>query len=1091
MFKITLAILLAAITQAGAAVYAQKASITAKNVPLREVFTELRKQTGYHFLYLTDDLKDAKPVSLSFYEASLEEILQHCFANQPLTYNIRRNRVLVSRKEAPPGTLHDLLMQHTVTGKVTDERGQALEGVTVVIKNTQQATTTDAEGNYRINVPAEGVTLVFSIIGFSTEERAVSAGATLNVQLRELVSDLEEVVVVGYGTQKKVNLTGSVATVSGSELAKRPVGQTTAALQGAVPGLTIVQSSGQPGRDGGIVRLRGIGTLSDSNPLVMLDGVESSLANVDPNEIESITVLKDAASASIYGSRAANGVILITTKRGSREGLTVNYNSYVGWQRPTDMPKIVNAIDHMELINEAYTNTGRSPLFTEQFIEEYKTQGASNRDRYPDTDWQDVTMTENGFMQSHYLAMSGGTDRMRILGSFGYLDQGGVVPNVGFDRYNLRLNTDVKLNEKLNASADIFLRRTDLKEPSTGTGYIFHWMRRIPANQAAILSNGLWGEGWNGDNPIAKAVDGGLRNEETLSGFVNLNLRYKPAEWLTTEVMYAPKYNEPHSRVFANTVQTYRWDLTPSFATPARNNLNQQFTREWYNNLRLTATFDKLFAEAHQVTFLAGFQQEDQRNDWLSAYREVFLFPEYQQIDAGNRENERTGGSANHWALRSFFGRLNYNYKERYLFEANARYDGSSRFASNNKYALFPSVSAGWRIGQEPFMASLMHIVTDAKIRASWGTLGNQNIGGLYPFAAFINVGGPNYAFGDQISMGAALNDMANPDIKWETTEMTNIGLDLNLWSKFNLTYDWYYRKTTGILLQLDIPNMLGLTAPYQNAGVVENKGWDLALSYRDQWGQLNYGITVNLSDVKNKVIDMRGIQRTARQVSREGYPINSFFGYIADGFFMDEADIANHPAQFGNVAPGDIKYVDVNGDGVINTLDQQVIGSPIPRYTYSANIDLGYKGFDLSLFLQGVGKVDGFMFGQGIMPFFEGGTVQEQHKDRWTPDNVNAAFPRLAFNESNNEQNSTFWLRSAAYLRLKNIQLGYTLPTALLKGKLQRLRIYANAQNLFTLTDFWQGYDPEAPGFGNDSASNGGWYPQMKVFNVGLDVRF
>ncbi|QEC52499.1 SusC/RagA family TonB-linked outer membrane protein [Anseongella ginsenosidimutans] len=978
-------------------------------------------------------------------------------------------------------------LQRTITGTVTDaQTGEGLPGVSVVLKGTNIGTATDVNGHYELDYSRTALenVLVFTFLGYVSQEEQTGSRQTINVQLKKDITGLEEVVVIGYGTQRKVNLTGSVSTVSGEDLARRPVGQTTAALQGMVPGLTVTQRSGQPGKDGGNVRIRGIGTTGDSNPLVILDGVESSLNNVDPNEIESITVLKDAASAAIYGARAANGVILITTKRASAKGFSVNYNTYGGWQTPTDMPDIVGALDHMEMMNEAYTNTGRAPLYSAEYIEEYKSQGPSNRDRYPNTDWQDLTLKDNAFMQSHYLAVNAGNEKIRVLGSLSYLDQEGIIPNTGFKRYNLRLNSDIKFSDKFTTALDVFLRRTDLEEPTVGTGYVFHWMRRIPANQAGILSNGLYGEGWNGDHPLARARDGGMRNQQILSAILNMNVKFKPVQWLTAEVNYAPKFNEPHTTAFSNIIQTYRWDFSPSYAIPGRNSLTEEFSRDWYNNLRASVTYDNLLADKHQVTVLAGFQREDQSSNFIRAYREVFQLPEYQEINSGNEENQQTAGSGSHWALQSFYGRINYNYKEKYLFEANGRYDGSSRFATGNKYAFFPSVSAGWRISQEPFMSGIGHVVTDLKLRASWGRLGNQNIG-LYPFAAFVDIGNSNYVFGEQVTTGAALNDMANPTIRWEETEVSDIGLDLNLWSKFTLTADYYYRKTSGILLRLDIPTMIGLTAPFQNAGVVENRGWELSMNYRDRLGSFDYGVSFNLSDVRNKVLDLKGIRRTGRQVSWEGHPIDAFYGYQAIGFFQDAADVENSPEQFGNVAAGDLKYRDLNNDGVINTEDQAIIGSNIPRYTYSANIDLGYKGIDLSVFLQGVGKVDGFLYGQGIMPFFTGGTVQEQHKDRWTPENRDAAFPRFAFNENNNEQNSDFWMKSAAYLRLKNIQLGYTFPASLLKGKVERLRIYVSGQNLFTVEDFWQGYDVEAP------ASDGAWYPQMKTYSLGLDVKF
>jgi TonB-linked SusC/RagA family outer membrane protein len=1070
----------------------QKLSFHVENQNVRQVLVQLQEVANVRFTYSSAIIPSRHKVTVRAVNKPLSQILDQVFEQTQIKYKLVGKQIILQKAVTTPRVENRInfleseepVFDRNIKGTVRDSGGEPLPGVSIMVKNTQRGTTSNMDGTFQVEIPDSQNALVFSFVGYESKEVLVGSESIVDVVLQVDVKSLSEVVVVGYGTQKKVNLTGSVSVVTGDELAKRPVGQTSTALQGTVPGLTVTQRSGQPGRDGSALRIRGVGTTGDSNPLVIVDGVESNINNIDPNEIESISVLKDASSASIYGSRAANGVILITTKRGSQKGFSVNYNTYVGWQSPTDMPKIVNGLDHMKLINEAYTNTGRSALYTDQQIQDYTTKGSSDRDQFPDTDWQKLTMTENGSMQSHYLGITGGTDRVRMLGSFSFLDQNGVIPNTNFKRYNLRLNTDAQITDKLSAAVDIFLRRTDLTEPSVGTGYVFHWMRRIPANQAGILSTGQYGEGWNGDHPLGKAKDGGLNRENAISSIINMNLKYQPTKWLTANLIYAPKFNLPHSKSFNNTLQTYRWDGSPSYATPVRNSLNEDMSREWYNNLRGTLSASKSFGGVHNLDVLLGYQQEDQLNRSLTAYREVFLLPDYQEINSGNRENERTGGTASHWALRSFFGRVNYNYKEKYLFEANARYDGSSRFAKGNKYAIFPSFSAGWRIIEEPFMQSLASTITDLKLRASWGKLGNQNIG-LYPFAAFVGIGNSNYVFDNAIRTGASLNVMANSAIQWETTTVSNLGVDLTMWNNFNFSFEYYQRRTTDILLQLDIPTMIGLTAPYQNAGIVDNKGWDLTAAYRNKVGDLTYGVTLNLSDVKNKVVDMRGVFRTDRTVNNEGSPVGSFFGYVADGFFQNAAEVADHATQFGNVAAGDIRYIDYNNDGIINNQDQRVIGSNIPRYTYSSNFDFGYRGFDLSLFLQGVGKADGYLTGHGIMPFFEGSTIQEYQRNSWRPNNTGAEFPRLAFNESNNIQNSSFWMRDASYLRLKNVQLGYNFPKSFLKEKIQKLRLYASGQNLLTFDRFYPGFDVEAP------VGNAGWYPQMKVFTVGLDVRF
>lgn len=1064
-----------------------KISMNLQEKSLAEFFKQVESKTDFKFTY-TDNLVDLKQaITVVENNKSIYDLLVAVAMQTHLNFVQVNENIHVKVQKGDSLNKGVRVVQKAdinVSGVVKDGTGQPLPGVTVLVKGTTTGTVTELDGSYTLSAP-EGAVLVFSFVGYVVQEINVGNQSVIDVTLMEDETSLDEVVVVGYGTQKKVNLTGAVSTITSSDLANQPVGQTSMALQGVAAGVTVTQRSGQPGADGGAIRIRGIGTMGDSNPLIMVDGVETNINNVDPNEIESISILKDAASASIYGSRASNGVVLITTKRGV-DGVRVNYNMFSGFQMPTDLPKIVGAMDHMILTNEAFTNVGNTPRYTEQFLEQYRAGMPS--DQFPDTDWQKLTMSNSAFIQNHNIGINAGSERAKLFASISYLDQQGIIPNTKFNRFNIRLNSDVKLTQKLTFSSDIFLSRGIRTQPSNGTGYVFHWMRRIPANEVGILSNGRYGEGWNGDHPLARAKDGGQTVNESLDAILNFRLDYKFTDWLSAEVMYSPKYWNPHQKTFRNITQTYARDgITPTHFTPQRNSLSERFDRQLYNNFRALLTAEKSINDVHTLAFIGGFQQEDQTDIWISAYREVFPLPDYQYINAGNRVNEQTGGAGTHWALRSIFGRVTYNYKDRYLLEGNVRRDGSSRFATGNRHGVFPSFSAGWRISEEPFMQGTNHIIDQLKLRASWGRLGNQNVG-LYPFAAFMALGGngQDYVFNRANSPGAALNEMANSTIKWETAESTDIGLDLNLWGKLDISADYYYRRTNDILLRLNVPLTLGLTAPLQNAGVVENKGYEIMINYRNKIGEVNYGIMANFSDVKNQVLDMRGIENTGRTVSREGHPINAFFGYKAIGLFQSQEEVDNSPTQFGKVGPGDIKYLDVNNDRVINNQDQTVIGNQIPRYTFGLRLNADYKGFDVSIFLQGVGKVDGYLFGQGIMPFFLGGTVHEQHKDRWTPNNPNASFPRLAWNQTNNEQTSSFWMRSAAYLRGQNIQLGYSFPKPLLERmKIQNFRIYLSGRNLFTIDNFYEGYDPEAP------ISDGGWYPQMAVYTIGLNVNF
>lgn len=968
-----------------------------------------------------------------------------------------------------------------VTGTIRDEKGDFLQGVTVSLKNTSASTVTDENGAFSIIVPSLSGTLVFSSIGYTPREVEVNGKTSLNVSLQTTATGLEEVVVIGYGTQKKANLTGSVTVIETNDLKSRPFSSTASALQGMAPGVTVKTSSGAPGSEGSI-RIRGIGTLNNAAPLVIIDGVEGDMNSIDPNMIATINVLKDAASSAIYGSRAANGVILVTTKRASG-AFKINYNAYVGIQKPTDLPQKVGAIDHMEMINLAHQNVGASPLFDQTYIDEYKQNMASNPDLYPNTDWQEEVLRGSGLMHNHNISINTGGGKFRLLTTAGYLEQKGIIETSGFKRYTFRNNADFAVSEKFSIQADVQFIKTNTTEPGPGLEAVFLQMNRIPAIQPGRFSNGLYGEAWNGNNPIAfSGPEGGSQIEERTRLLGRFVLNYKPTNWLTAEVLAQPRYEELYNDNYEIAIQTYQPDGSPLFIRPERTTLANRSIRSMYNNYYGYLTANQEFSK-HGLKLLLGSSLETYKTRNFRAFRDGFTFPEYRVLDAGLENNRSATGSASEWALQSFFGRFNYDYDSKYLIEVNARYDGSSRFSEGNKFGFFPSVSAGWRISSEKFMENISAI-NNLMLRASWGRLGNQNIGN-YPFASTLSLG--SYSLGTQTVSIAAINEMSNPLISWETSEMTNVGFDLTLLKNLSLSFDVYNKITYDILLRLDIPTSIGLSAPYQNAGEVRNRGWDASVNYKGNINKFNYGIAFNISDVKNTVLDLRGVSQSDLLVSREGYSINSIFALQADGYFQSDAEITNHAAQIGVLAPGDIRYVNQNHDDIINADDYVVVGSTIPRFTYGLNLNAEYSNFTFNAFLQGVGKADGYLYGRAIQPFFSGASVYELHKDYWTANNTNATFPRLTWGDAgNNYQHSSFWMKDASYLRLKNIQLGYNFPQSFLSRiKADQARLYINAQNLFTIDNFWDGFDVETP------VGTGTNYPMVKIYSLGIDLRF
>ena len=1077
-----------------------KISIKGRNITLADVFKSIKKQTGLTVFYSNKLLNDSEKISVDFTGESLSAVMSSILKGRQLDWLVKEKYIVLQKATVPvppqqlktePGSTDNA---PKLKGTVTDKTGSPLPGVSIRVKDAGTGTVSDAQGRYTI-AASRGATLLFSSVGYLSQEIQVGAQTTLDVRLPEDNADLTEVVVVGYGTQKKVNLTGAVSMVSGKDMAARPMGQTSASLQGMAPGVTIRQSSGRPGADGGNIRIRGIGTLSTSdpttlngaNPLIMIDGVEGSMNNIDPNLIESVSILKDAASSSIYGSRAANGVILITTKRANADQVGISYNNYIGWQDPTNMPKLVNALDYMLLINEAYANTGRTPLYSDALIQKYREQNGVSSDLYPNTDWQKETLTGSGLQQSHFLTIQGGTQKVKLLGSFGLFDQKGLIENSGFKRYTIRSNADITFSDKLKARIDLQYVNAITTDPAVTANEIFQWMNGLPANLIGINESGQWGVGWNGNNPISASKDGGTKRTRAPFGSINAIINYKPVEWLEAEAAYSPKYALSSDKNFKKAIQSYLPNGSLSFLTPALTSLMHTQDQSFFNNIRATVTASKNLND-HNFKLLLGASREDFYLERITAYRDTYILPDYPILDGGSALNQQAKGTAEEWALQSLFSRFNYNYRGKYLLELNARYDGSSRFSEGNKYGFFPSASAGWRISEEGFFSGLKKIINEAKLRVSWGKLGNQNIG-TYPSVTAMVL--ESMAMGKQIVNTAALNDMSNKDISWESTEEKNIGIDLTLFNNLSITADYYRRRTSDILLLLDIPLIIGLNKPNQNAGTVDNNGWELGLTYKGKVKDFNYNLSFNLSDVKNTVVDMRGINQTTNlTVHREGYSISSLFGYEALGYFSSDAEVAAHAKQFGTVKAGDLKYKDQNGDGLINESDKIIIGGTIPRYTYAANLAASYKGFDLSVLLQGVGKADGYLNGPGVQPFSVGGalggTIREENKDRWSPDNPNAKYPRLAFGESNNEQASSFWRRDASYLRVKNVQLGYTLPANLTKKmSLNRLRIFANGSNLASFDRFLSGYDVEAP------VGSGSIYPQVKLYSFGLEATF
>lgn len=1000
--------------------------------------------------------------------------------------------------------------EKSVTGSVTDENSESLPGVNVIVKGTTLGTITDVDGNFKITVPSGKSVLQFSFIGFENKEVDVSKTNKVTIQLKSTTIGLDEVVAVGYGTQKKVNLTGSIESVKGETLAKRSTIQTSQALQGIAAGVTVSSTNGKPGKEGTSIRIRGIGTINDNNPLVLVDGVSSSLDAVDPNDIESMSILKDAASASIYGSRAANGVILITTKRGKTDEVSVTYKASVGFTSPLTIPKNATAWDYMTLYDEANANDLRNDLgvpggyiYGTDKINTWK--NATDRDAYPNTDMMREAWKKRAYQTQHYLGFSVGNEKFRSNTSVNYSWQNAHIPNSDYTRYGVRSNNSYTMNKFVEVGFDLSIRNTSIKDAAPNTE--IEGMMRQPAIYQTRYSNGIWGTSYAGTPHTMQTIYDGLamRYEDYQETIAKIYTKITPFKGMQLDFSYTPKMSMANYKNVNKTADVYDYKTgLVSLKSTGLANMTEQRDKTKEDDINILATYNKSLGK-HDIGVLGGFQYLTNFYNTLTAYRQGNNFQQFEEINAYDPTGMTNSGYSNEWALMSYFGRLNYAYAGKYLLEANVRYDGSSRFANGYKWGVFPSFSGAWRFSSENFMQQF-NWLSNGKLRASWGELGNQaGLGSNYPFA--LTVATNQYAvFGGSLNPGYAPVNYALTDITWESTRMIDFGIDLSFFKgKLDATFDWYKKDTRDILLNIAIPGVMGYAnSPKQNAGSVENKGWDLSISHNNTIGKFYYKVTGILSDVQNKITNLGGLapQVNGVHVRQVGSPIDAIYGLQADGLFSSFAEARAYPvAQYGKLQGGDIRYidqltVDTNGDGIMDAgdnkltgTDRVVLGNPIPRYCYSLDVYTSYKGFDLTLFFQGVAKRDGYISGWLSYPFQNASTALVQHLDRWSEvnPNPNAAYPRLSINQqSNNLQPSNFWMVSAAYLRLKNVQMGYTLPSQLLKSKaISSLRLFASGTNLFTASKMPLGMDPESPETVQNST------PLLSTYTFGVEVKF
>ncbi|WP_295116869.1 TonB-dependent receptor [uncultured Chitinophaga sp.] len=1116
--KITTFLLLIALHISAKGV-SQQVTLSVKNAPLKKVFKEVARQTGISIFYDEGVMEATRPVTLQVKDKPVEEVLEACLKNQPVSFTIQGNRVTISLPENP-APLQDTAV--SVSGRVTNEAGEPVPGVTVRIKGSTTGTTTDASGHYSLRVPKVNTGLEFSYVGFATET-LVPRHANTNVILKESSTALNETVVVGYGVQKKSVVTGAISSVRAKDIDGMPITRLEQVLQGRTSGLTIAQSSGQPG-SGSTVRVRGITTFNNNDPLWVIDGVvvdNGGIGYLNQYDIESVEVLKDAASQAIYGARAASGVILVTTKKGKAGKLTVNYNAWYGTSAPARKLKLLNATEYATLRNEADV-AGNKPL-------PYADPSVYGEG----TDWQEQIFNNDARRQNHELSISGGNDRSTFYTSFGFLKMDGIVATdiSKYKRFNVRLNSTHKLAKWLTIGQNvgyaydksIGLGNTNsefggplssainldpitpavVTDPAAAAAY--------PYTNVGIRRDAL-GRPYGISTPVGQEITNPLAYITTRLGNYgwshntvgNIYLEAEPIKGLRLRSVVGAKLSFWGSESF--TPISWLNSSTISSRTSFNRGNNQGFN--W--NVENTISYTRLIG-GHDFTVMAGqgaYMDGRTRNINVTfndvpanTFEEAslnFKVPPDKRLSDG-------GEGADH-RISSLFARINYNYKEKYLAEAIIRRDGSSRFGPNNKYGVFPSFSMGWVLSQEDFFPKGAQVNT-FKLRGGYGVVGNDNIG---DFAYLATIGsGRNYTLGTSGSyiVGYSPNAPSNPDLKWEETSQMNVGFEAMLFNDFNVTFDWYIKKTKDILQNPRIPFYVGaISNPAANVADMENKGVELELGYRKNISGLNIYVSGNGSYLKNRVTNLgtgiaylsggQGFQASSYPITRTALnqPLNSFYGFRTNGIFQNMAEVQTYVNKEGamlqpNAAPGDFRWVDVNGDGLISELDRDFIGNPTPTWTYGFTLNLEYKGFDFVFFGQGAA---GNKIFQGLRRLdITNANWQTKALGRWTGEGTSNSFPRLNSADPNKNftNPSDFYLENGSYCRIKTIQLGYSLPSALIrKVALQKARIYLMSENLLTFTKY-TGYDPEIGG--GVMSIDRGIYPQARSFMLGVNVTF
>lgn len=939
----------------------QTITLQVKDTSISEVLNMVEKQSQYSFLYNKNEVDVSKTVTLSLKKASMKETLNKLFAHSNITYEFDRNYVILKK-------VKKTVSRKTVKGRITDKHGEPMAGATIADKDGKTGVISDMDGNYMITVSA-GSVLSYQFIGYETTEVKVDDYKNvIDVILIEAAQGLDEVVVIGYGTAQKKDLTGSVSSVMGSRITDRKVAQLSTALQGAMSGVTVTRTNNAPGAQSAI-RIRGITTIGESSPLVIVDGVPADNINdINPNDVESITALKDAASAAIYGSRAASGVIIVTTKRAKTNQLSLEYSYEFGIDKPTARPDFVDVQRFMEMTNELRWNDAGNgsdeyPTYAATTIDNYMEYNRENPDKYPNTNWRNVLLKNKATKQTHSFSIAGGTEHIRTKATFGYDYADGLYNNRDYERFTVRMNNDIKINKYISAAFDISVKRSSYTKPTYDP---MDASNLFPQVYAATWSDGRIADGKSGDNPYAKLHYGGNKKEyyNQVSGKIALYLT--PVKGLKLSAVLSPIYNDSRTKEFRKRIEYFSAEnpneLIGAITDYGSTQLSESRGNKQSITKQLFANYDCTLGN-HTLTLLLGYEDNTYKTEDLKASRDHFELTQYPYLDRGSSDYQFNNGNAKHTAYRSTFGRIMYNYNNRYLLQANLRSDSSSRFDKKHRIGYFPSISGGWVISEEPFFKDL-HIkpLSFLKFRASYGLLGNDRVG-EYPYLPLLAYSDQLFYEGNNVTsyLTAAQWQYAIRNISWETTKTFGLGLDVALLDgRLRLTADYYYKITKDMILDVDIPDYVGYDNPQQNTGKMKTTGFEIEMSWNDHINDFHYGISANLSDYRSKMGYLGGNQFLGDRIKRMGSYFNEWYGYRTDGIFQTSEEIANTPVMNNNVKPGDIKYLKADptdNSPISPDRDRVLLGNSQPRFLYGATLNADYKGFDLNISMQGIGK--------------------------------------------------------------------------------------------------------------------------------------